>query len=931
MKFFSKIIRRKLNGKGIQRRNRNHKTYRNIIYKKEEKLSFIEEKGVNEKTSEKRQNISKGVTNGMMEKENKIISIECEENSKKLGKYFLEPNKDRNIKKQNLTINYKKKFIFFNIKYILIIYLFLSSLSIKEKERDIFFQYSSIFLKVKVNGPSQIYHPSSNPCTDSRAPYPDKVYINEKLTYFENYEYIADLKTSDNITLVWINDISRTGCMFYGCNNISEINFSNFNTSNVKYMQEMFSSCTSLSSLNLSNFNTSKVLYMSYMFSYCINLISLNLANFLISNDTIVNYMFLGCSRLQHINLENSKIITDNYDNIFIDIPINLSICSNDDEWKKIAKNKKIPVKCLNNVQYSTELEIVTELSKYIKKSTIIILDQINEEILLKTKIEKYIQDLINKFNVSYNESMEDIEIQDGYLTFRFTSTEKQRNDDDKIETNINLSECEKRLKVEYNIPFNKSLFIILIEAKEMGMKIPKVEYEVYYPFYNRILQKLNLSKCEGSRIDISFHADLQDDLEKYNSSSDYYNNVCSKATSNHGTDINLKDRRNEFINKNLTLCEEDCKLIDYNNITRKAKCSCLVKIKLSFMEDIKFNKTKLFESFTKINNFANIGILKCYKSVIKWKNLKRNYSFFIYLCILIQFTVFSIIFFFKGYPSLIELLYQIIKAKRQIFEFKNKKEKKTQTSTGNNNIGNFGKRNKNNFNERIKRGRKRNKARKIKANKNSIKFPPKKEKNKTILNNNINTRDSHIKHHKKNSNISATTNQQFLNSMLNHNKKNNNKNNNNDDEILKYKKVLDYIDFEINFLAYNKAVISDKRTYIQYCLSLLRENHLLLFIFFKNDKDYNSQSIKIILFLFFFSVHFTVNAFFFNDSTMHKIYLDEGSFNFVYQISQIIYSSFISTFINKLVKFLGLSKKLKIKIKQEKNEVKFDEKAKKN
>ena len=37
------------------------------------------------------------------------------------------------------------------------------------------------------------------------------------------------------------------------------------------------------------------------------------------------------------------------------------------------------------------------------------------------------------------------------------------------------------------------------------------------------------------------------------------------------------------------------------------------------------------------------------------------------------------------------------------------------------------------------------------------------------------------------------------------------------------------------------------------------------------------------------------MNAIFFNDETMHKIYEDEGSFNLIYNLPQIIYSSIIS------------------------------------
>ena len=65
---------------------------------------------------------------------------------------------------------------------------------------------------------------------------------------------------------------------------------------------------------------------------------------------------------------------------------------------------------------------------------------------------------------------------------------------------------------------------------------------------------------------------------------------------------------------------------------------------------------------------------------------------------------------------------------------------------------------------------------------------------------------------------------------------------------------------------------------------------------------------IKNFLFFFFFTLNLTVNALFFNDDTMHKIYIDEGKYNIIYQIPQIIYSSIISGIINTLIKYLSLS-----------------------
>ena len=131
--------------------------------------------------------------------------------------------------------------------------------------------------------------------------------------------------------------------------------------------------------------------------------------------------------------------------------------------------------------------------------------------------------------------------------------------------------------------------------------------------------------------------------------------------------------------------------------------------------------------------------------------------------------------------------------------------------------------------------------------------------------------------------------------------------------------------DTEKNSLSYEQALMFDKRTFIQYYFSLLRTKHLFIFSFYCNNKDYNVQIIKIFLFFFFFIVHLVVNALFFNDNTMHQIYEDEGHFNFIYQIPQIIYSSLISGVINILVKYLSLSEKSILELKKQKSKMEIE------
>lgn len=98
---------------------------------------------------------------------------------------------------------------------------------------------------------------------------------------------------------------------------VNNIEFNNFNTSNVTNMYNMFYNCGSLKNINFNNFDTSKVRDMSCMFSYCDRLENLDLSSFDTSNVTNMYNMFNYCSVLTRINgIENfntSKLINSTY------------------------------------------------------------------------------------------------------------------------------------------------------------------------------------------------------------------------------------------------------------------------------------------------------------------------------------------------------------------------------------------------------------------------------------------------------------------------------------------------------------------------------------------------------------------------------------------------------------------------------------------
>ena len=109
--------------------------------------------------------------------------------------------------------------------------------------------------------------------------------------------------------------------MFYNCQNLTKIDFSNINTNNIMSMNYMFYQCLSLTSIDLSSLNTSIVADASYIFANCFSLQNIDLSNFKSSKIELLDNMFQGCKSLTSIDLSN--LSTENtiisIDNMFLD------------------------------------------------------------------------------------------------------------------------------------------------------------------------------------------------------------------------------------------------------------------------------------------------------------------------------------------------------------------------------------------------------------------------------------------------------------------------------------------------------------------------------------------------------------------------------------------------------------------------------------
>ncbi len=111
--------------------------------------------------------------------------------------------------------------------------------------------------------------------------------------------------TELNISNFDTSQVANMSYMFTNCKGLTKLNLSDFNTSKVTNMSYMFADCSSLTELDLSNFNTSKVTNMGNMFYMCQGLTELDLSNFNTSKVTDMASMFEGCSSLTELNVSN--------------------------------------------------------------------------------------------------------------------------------------------------------------------------------------------------------------------------------------------------------------------------------------------------------------------------------------------------------------------------------------------------------------------------------------------------------------------------------------------------------------------------------------------------------------------------------------------------------------------------------------------------
>ena len=119
-------------------------------------------------------------------------------------------------------------------------------------------------------------------------------------------DYAPWYENKTSIKAVSFKDVVKpvsTAYWFYECKNLTDVDFTNLDTSTVTSMSVMFESCSALTNLDVSSFDTSAVTDMRWMFNGCSSLTNLDVSSFDTSAVTDMGHMFYNYSAIETLTI----------------------------------------------------------------------------------------------------------------------------------------------------------------------------------------------------------------------------------------------------------------------------------------------------------------------------------------------------------------------------------------------------------------------------------------------------------------------------------------------------------------------------------------------------------------------------------------------------------------------------------------------------
>ena len=235
----------------------------------------------------------------------------------------------------------------------------------------------------------------------------------------------------------------------------------------------------------------------------------------------------------------------------------------------------------------------------------------------------------------------------------------------------IDISSCEAIIKKKYGLSDEEELMIIKGDLLENLTEMyigNKVEYQLFSTSMGCFFPLSDCEEGESSVVSVTnpfntqnlisqfqskIDAVVSNGYDVFDSNSPFYNDICSPFTNENGNDVLLDERRADYFNENINLCERGCTFVSYNLSLKMYTCSCPVKTSVG--ADMKNNSnveqvSKEFpESFYKRHKHSNIEVFKCASQVFSPKGQTKNFGSYCLLTCMASLIGAVVFYFVKG------------------------------------------------------------------------------------------------------------------------------------------------------------------------------------------------------------------------------------------------------------------------------------------
>ena len=225
----------------------------------------------------------------------------------------------------------------------------------------------------------------------------------------------------------------------------------------------------------------------------------------------------------------------------------------------------------------------------------------------------------------------------DGY-TLQVYQTNKEQNTTNS--TTIDLSECESLLRIEHHIDASIPLLVAKMEIDRNNSVCNQIGYKIYTldgteldtTVCNTVKVAITYPLPESSTFNLSTVTALSSKgIDVFDSSSEFFNDICVPYATDDSLDMPLSLRRKELY-QNVTLCDTGCEYEGLDTETNSVKCKC------DFSSEIETEVSELDPPpfFEGVLASTNLKIAKCIKLMGKGPTYSNNYGFYLMLGILI-------------------------------------------------------------------------------------------------------------------------------------------------------------------------------------------------------------------------------------------------------------------------------------------------------